>query len=280
MKLGEIDVRLLSMGPFYLDGGSLFGSLPKPAWERKVKADERNRVRLAMNALLVRAGGKTILVDAGAGGQTDAKMREIFGLEEIDPLPGLLAREGVRPEEVDVVINTHLHFDHAGGNTRLENGRMVPSFPRARYYVQRAELANAMKPSERDRASYVATAFTPITEAGQWELLDGDGELFPGISVVMIPGHNLTIQAVKICGGGKTVFSFADLFPTRHHLPPAWIAAVDLYPMTTLETKKKFLPLMVREEWIAIFGHDPEMPAATFHERDGKIEAQAVELGS
>lgn len=279
MRLGEIEVRLLSTGPFYLDGGSLFGSVPKPMWERKVAADDRNRVRLAMNALLVRAGGKTVLVDVGAGGKCDPKMREIFGLAEADPLPGLLAREGVRPEEVDLVINTHLHFDHAGGNTRLENGRALPSFPRARYFVQRGELEHAMKPTERDRVSYASLDFTPITEAGQWELLDGPAEILPGVSVVMIPGHNLNIQAVKISGGGKTVFCFADLFPTRHHLPAAWIAAVDLYPMTTLETKKQYLPLMVREGWVGIFGHDPEMPAAYFREREGKIEAQPAELG-
>ena len=180
--------------------------------------------------------------------------------------------------DVDLVINTHLHFDHAGGNTRFENDRAVPAFPNARYVVQRAELAHAAAPSERDRASYFPENFQPITDAGLWDLTDRDQQILPGINVVRIPGHNSDIQAVLLTGGGKTLAFVADLLPTRHHIALPWIMAYDLYPMQTLETKRSWLPRMAKENWMVIFGHDPDVAAASFHERDGKIEIEPVDL--
>ena len=278
MYLGDIEIRYLEGGSFRLDGGAMFGVVPKVFWDKKSPPDEKNRIHLRANSLLVRAHGKTIVIETGNGTKWDAKQRGIYAIQEGDPLVDSLAAHGVQPRDVDLVINTHLHFDHAGGNTRIENDRAVPTFPRARYVVQRAELAHAALPSERDRASYFPDNFLPITEAGLWDLTDGDQEILPRISVARIPGHNANIQAILLTGGGKTLAFVADLLPTRHHIPLPWIMAYDLYPMQTLETKRSWVPRMARENWIVVFGHDPEIAAASFHERDGKIEIEPVDL--
>ena len=278
MHIGDIEIRYLDGGSFRLDGGAMFGVVPKAFWDKKSPPDEKNRIHLRANSLLVRAHGKTIIIETGNGTKWDAKQRGIYAVQEGDPLVDSLAAHGVQPRDVDLVINTHLHFDHAGGNTRLENGRAVPAFPRAQYIVQRAELAHAASPSERDRASYFPENFLPISEAGLWHLTDSDQEILPGINVARIPGHNADIQAILLTGGGKTLAFVADLLPTRHHIPLPWIMAYDLYPMQTLETKRSWVPRMARENWIVVFGHDPEIAAASFHERDGKIEIEPVDL--
>jgi len=268
----------LDAGSFWLDGGSMFGIVPRAMWEKKMQPDERHRLKFACNSLLVRSGGKTIVVETGNGTKWDSKLRNIYSFPENDPLTESLASEGVRPEQVDLVINTHLHFDHAGGNTRLTNGRAVPAFPSAKYVVQKDELAHALKPTERDRASYYAQDFAPITEAGQWQFVEGDTEVLPGISVVTIPGHNLQIQAIQIRGGGKKLMYVSDLLPTRHHLPLPWIIAYDLYPLTTLETKRKWIAEFVRNGWIVVFGHDPDLAVATLREQDGKVVPEPFDL--
>ena len=278
MHLGEIEVRHIHGGNFCLDGGAMFGVVPKPLWEKKSPPDSRNRIRLAASSLLVSAANKNILIETGNGTKWPAKLRDIYGVQEGDPLTDNLAAAGVRPDQVDLVINTHLHFDHAGGNTKILDGRTVATFPNARYVVQAAELAHAANPTERDRASYFEENFLPIQESGQWQAISGDTEILSGISTISIPGHNANIQAIKITGGGKTLFFVADLMPTRHHIPLPWIMAYDLYPMQTLETKRKWIQTIVREGWIVVFGHDPDIPAATLHERDGRVEFEPVNL--
>lgn len=278
MHFGDIEVRHIHGGLFWLDGGSMFGIVPKTLWEKKVTPDERNRIPLAANSLLVRAHGQNILVETGNGTKWDAKLRGIYSFTEGDPYMESLAKAGVKPEEIDLVINTHLHFDHAGGNTKAVNGRIVPVFPNAKYVVQRAELQHALNPTERDRASYYAHDFVPITEARQWQFVDGDQEILPGIFVVRIPGHNMQVQAIQIRGGGKKLMFVADLIPTRHHLPLPWIIAYDLYPLISLETKRKWLGEFVKDDWIVAFGHDPDVPAGTLHERDGKVVCEPVDL--
>jgi glyoxylase-like metal-dependent hydrolase (beta-lactamase superfamily II) len=278
MHLGDIEVQHLHAGSLRLDGGAMFGVVPKTFWERKIVPDQLNRIQLAVNVLLVRAGGKKILIETGNGAKWDAKLRQIYSIPEGDGLQAALAQAGVKPEQIDLVINTHLHFDHAGGNTIPSDGRDVPAFPNARYVVQREELEHARNPSERDRASYFPDRFEPITKAAQWQLVDGDTEIVPGISVTRIPGHNLTIQAVKLTGGGKTIFFAADLVPTRHHLPLPWIMAYDLYPMQTLETKRKWVGEIVRQKWILALGHDPDHAAVTLHETGGRIEFEPLDL--
>jgi glyoxylase-like metal-dependent hydrolase (beta-lactamase superfamily II) len=278
MHFGEIEVRYLDGGHFGLDGGAMFGVVPKALWEKKSPPDAKNRIRMRANSLLVRAHGKNILVETGNGTKWDAKQRAIYNVQDGDPLLDSLEKAGVQPDQIDLVINTHLHFDHCGGNTRVVNDRVFPTFRRARYVVQRSELEHAMNPMERDRASYVAENFAPISKLGLWDLVDGDVEILPGISVARIPGHNAGIQAVVITGGGKTLAFVADLLPTRHHIPLPWIMAYDLYPLQSRETKRLWIPPMVSKQWIVVFGHDPDVAAATLREQNGKIEAEPVDL--
>jgi glyoxylase-like metal-dependent hydrolase (beta-lactamase superfamily II) len=278
MFLGDLEVQFLSGGEFRLDGGAMFGVVPKPLWEKKSPPDERNRIRLNANSLLVRAKGRTILIETGNGTKWSEKLRDIYGVELGDPLLASLRANGTAAEHIDLVINTHLHFDHAGGGTRMQDGRAVPAFPNAEYVVQRGEIEHALHPSERDRASYFPENVLPISEAGQWRLLEGDAEILPGITVRRIPGHNADIQAVVLSGGGKTLVFVADLLPTRHHVSLPWIMAYDLYPMQTLETKRKWIRDIVSKGWIVVFGHDPEIPVATLHEQDDKIEVRPFDL--
>ena len=278
MHFGDMEIRYLDGGPFGLDGGAMFGVVPKTLWEKKSPPDEKNRIRMRANSLLVRARGKNILIETGNGTKLDPKLKAIYKVRDGDPLTEAMHDAGVQAKEIDVVINTHLHFDHAGGNTHVVNGRAVPTFQRARYIVQKNELAHAFEPTERDRASYFPENYQPIIDSEQWDLVDGATEILPGISVEKVPGHNADLQAVKLQGGGKTLVFVADLLPTRHHIPLPWIMAYDLYPLQSLETKRKWVPQILKEGWIVVFGHDPDVAAATLHERDGKIEIEPVDL--
>jgi glyoxylase-like metal-dependent hydrolase (beta-lactamase superfamily II) len=276
MRLGDIEVHLIGDGTFRLDGGAMFGVIPRPLWEKKSPPDDRNRILLAMSVLLIRAGGKLILVETGGGDKWNAKQNSIYLFESSGRLPERLAKLGVKPEEIDIVINTHLHFDHCGWNTRLVNGVAAPTFPNARYIVQRKEFDHACAPTERDRASYFPDNFMPIQKSGQWDFLNGDSQIVPGIEVVVVPGHIKDMQCVKISAGGQTIFFVADLVPTAAHLSYPWIMGYDLYPMTTLENKHKWLPIVAKENWTIIFGHEPHIPAAKLRERDGGFDAEPV----
>ncbi len=278
MKLGELEFHILTDGTFRLDGGAMFGVIPRPMWEKKLPPDDRNRVRLAMNSLLIRSAGKWALVETGGGDKWDDKRRDIFAFEGQPRLPEKLAARGLSPDRIDLVINTHLHFDHCGWNTRVVNGKLVPTFPNARYVVQRGELEHAKRPTERDRASYIAENFLPVEAAGQWWLLEGDREVLPGVELIRVPGHTRDMQCVRLSGAGKTAFFFVDLVPTTAHLAHAWIMGYDLYPMTTLENKKKWIPEAAREGWLCLFGHDTQTPAAYLRERDGNYEAVPARL--
>lgn len=274
MKLGDLEFHLLTDGFFRLDGGAMFGVIPRPLWERKMPPDGRNRIRLAMNSLLIRSAGKWILAETGAGDKWDAKRRDIFGFEGEPRLPDKLIARGVKLEDVALIINTHLHFDHCGWNTRRAGEKVVPTFPNARYVVQRGELEHARRPTERDRVSYIAQNFEPVEAAGQWWLLEGDREVAPGVEVIRVPGHTGDMQCVKLSGGGKAAFFFADLVPTTAHLAFPWIMGFDLFPLTTLENKKTWIPRVAREGWLALFGHDPVAPAAYLRESDGQFVAE------
>jgi glyoxylase-like metal-dependent hydrolase (beta-lactamase superfamily II) len=277
LKLGDLEFHVLVAGHFSLDGGAMFGVVPKTFWEKSTPADARNRIRLAMNCLLVRAGGKTILVETGAGAKVSAKFRDIYSLE--GPfLNERLQDYGLDPSEIDVVINTHLHFDHCGGNTRVEKDKVVASYPNAKYVVQRGEFEHAKHPNERDHASYIPDNYVPVETAGKFSLLEGDRAIAPGVELIRVPGHTANMQCVKLSGGGKTALFLADLVPTVAHLPLPWIMGYDLYPMTTLENKKKWIPEMIQEGWLALFGHDTKTHAAYLRDRGGKWEAEPVKV--
>jgi len=275
LKLGNIELHIISAGRLLLDGGGMFGVIPRPIWEKKMQPDARNRITLSMNCLLIHAGGKHILVETGAGDKMNPKVRDIYGLDGPFLIEGLRAHD-LRPEDINIVVNTHLHFDHCGGNTRVENDQVVPTFPNAHYLVQADEFDHAMRPNERDKASYLPENYAPLGAAGMLTLLEGEHIVAPGVELIRVPGHTADMQCVKLEGGGKTAFFFADLVPTTAHLPLPWIMGYDLYPMTTLENKKRWIPEAVREGWLALFAHDARVPAAYVRERDGKWEPEPV----
>ncbi|HZP33814.1 MAG TPA: MBL fold metallo-hydrolase [Candidatus Acidoferrales bacterium] len=276
MKLGSIELHILNDGAYRLDGGAMFGVVPKPMWERVAPADERNRITMSMNALLIRAAAQRILVETGAGDKWTDKRRDIYGFGGTRLLPQL-ADHGIEPDDIDIVINTHLHFDHCGWNTRIVNGVAVPTFPNATYFVHRGELEHARNPNERDRSTYIPDNFEPMARSGQWQLVQGEHfEVVPGVELIVLPGHTRDMMGVRISSGGQTAMFLSDLVPTTAHLPYAWVMGYDSYPLTTLENKKKWLPLVAREGWLALFCHDAKMPAARLREEEDKIVAEPV----
>ena len=259
MKLGKFDIQPVTDGRFRLDGGAMFGVVPKMLWERCCQPDDQNRISLGLNCLLIRAGRKNILVDTGLGDKEDAKFQEMFAVERIPTLRDSLKMQGLTPEDIHMVVNTHLHFDHAGGNTVRENGAIVPTFPRAKYFVQRGEYEDAARANERTRASYRRENFTPVAHVDQWEFMDGETELVPGVSVVVTEGHTRHHQSIKIESEGQIAFYLGDLIPTVSHLPLAYIMGYDLYPLQTLETKRWVLDRALSENWLLVFEHDPRV---------------------
>ncbi len=277
LTLGPYTVRFLSGGRFRLDGGAMFGVVPKVLWNRVAPADERNRIRMAMNCLLIEGEGKRILVDAGSGTKNDPKFREIYAIERPEALLEQLASLGVAPEMVDAVALTHLHFDHCGGGTvRGEDGRVRPTFPKARYYVRRQEWDDAHAANERNRASYFGENYDPLRESGQLTLHEKDQELLPGVSMRLLPGHTLGHQGVFFdLPDGRALYT-VDLIPTAAHLPLPYIMGYDLYPMTTLETKRAILRQATEENWLFLFEHDPEVHAVRVGGSVERVTAENV----
>ncbi len=262
MNLGEYRVEIIPDAEFRLDGGAMFGVVPRILWERLCPPDEVNRIVMTMNCLYIDTGKEKILVETGIGEKWNERETAIYGINRKRRFAdSLFEIAGCRPEEITIVVNTHLHFDHAGGNTILNlNGEPVPQFPNARYLVSKRELIHAEDPHERDRASYIPANWKPLISAGRLEPIDDKYEVVPGLSVETVRGHSETMQTVRLDRGGRTLYGFADLIPTHHHVPMAWIAGFDLYPVETLEFKKRILPQASREDWICLFYHDIEMP--------------------
>jgi len=239
-------------------------------WEKKVPSDERNRIVLSMRPLVVR-GARTMIIDAGLGDKENEKFIDIYGVERARNLDHTLAEAGLAPEDIDIVLATHLHFDHAGGfTTRDASGRLRPRFPRAQYVVRRGEWEDATHPNERNRASYLFDNYVPLAEAGVLHLVDDDVTVMPGVKVRRTGGHTMHHQMVLIESGGKTAAFPADMMPTTAHLHEPWIMGYDLYPMDTLAAKKTFLPEAVAQNMLVFFEHDPVVAAGDIREKDGK----------
>lgn len=266
MRVGAYQIEIFSDGIFRLDGGAMFGIVPKTLWSKTKPADELNRVAMDMTCLLIRdRDGHVVVVETGAGTKLTEKQRGIFGIDKPPALLDELARRGVRPEDVTLVVNTHLHFDHAGGNTYRDGERLVATFPRAAYAFQRLEWHDALHVNERTRGSYFADDYAPLEAAGRLELVDGTAEVLPGLWLERVQGHTRATQTVRIAAEGRTLYFSADFMPDRHHLPLPWIPAFDLFPLDTLEAKRGILPRAADERWIVAFTHD--VP------RFGRIEA-------
>jgi glyoxylase-like metal-dependent hydrolase (beta-lactamase superfamily II) len=279
MQFGDYRVEVVPDTEFRLDGGAMFGVVPRSLWSKVSPPDEHNRIRLNMNCLYVEAGSERILIETGIGDKWSEKQAQIYGITRRRALgESLKAITGRKPEEITIVVNTHLHFDHAGGNTMLdEEGCARPTFPNARYFVSRAEYEHAESPHERDRASYMNENWRPLRESGQLELKDDAYEVVTGLKLETVPGHSRTMQCLRLERGGRTLFGFADLVPMRAHVPFAWIMGYDLYPVETLEAKKRLLPQAARENWLCLFYHDPEAPLCRVTEEDGRLRAVGFE---
>src|SRR5438309_373985 len=234
----------------------MFGIVPKVLWERQKKADDRNRVTMDMNCLLIRDADNVVVVETGAGPKLTERQKEIFGIQDPPRLLDELKTLGVRPADVTLVINTHLHFDHSGGNTYRDDGRIVPTFPRASYVFQRREWADAIAPNERSRGSYLPDDYAPLEAAGKLELIDESVEILPGVRLDRVQGHTRGTQTVRITDRDTTLFFSSDFMPDRHHLPLPWIPAFDLFPLDTLAAKKLILRRAIDERWIVGFTHD------------------------
>lgn len=262
IKIGPYTVHFVSGGRFRLDGGAMFGVVPKTLWSRVAPADEKNRIRMGMRCLLIEGDGKRVLVDAGSGTKLDAKFREIYAIERPEGLVEEIRAAGFAPEAIDTVAMTHLHFDHCGGGTtRGEDGEVRPTFPRAHYLVRRQEWRDAHRANERNRASYLSENYDPLERAGQLLLHDDDIEVLPGVWMKSLPGHTLGHQGVFFDLPGERALYTVDLIPTVAHLPLPYIMGYDLYPLTTLETKRAVLKDATRERWLLLFEHDPDVHA-------------------
>ncbi len=266
-------------GYFRIDGGAMFGAVPKVLWSKLTVPDRKNRVRLSLNCLLIRAADKTILVDTGLGYQYSKKTVELYGMERKSDLLSSLARLEVDPSDVDYVINTHLHFDHCGGNTRKVDGRFVPAFPNAMYVIQRQEWYGASNPDERSRASYRMNDFNPVEDAGKVMFVDGDEEVVPGIKVLLTNGHTLGHQSVMITGRTGTALYLGDVMPTTHHLKPHYLTGFDEYPVDLMHRKKDIIERAQKEKWLLIFEHDPAVVFARLTEKKGKVSLEPLDAG-
>jgi glyoxylase-like metal-dependent hydrolase (beta-lactamase superfamily II) len=275
MKLGAFNVHAISDGFFHLDGGQMFSVVPKILWEKRMPADPRNRLRLGLTCLVIQTGRENILVETGIGDKFDAKYSEIYGIEHARTLPDELRKLGLELADIDIVINTHLHFDHCGWNVRDEGGKLIPTFPRARYLIQRGEWEDAHNATERNRASYIEQFFDPAE--ARTEFLEGDTEIVPGVRVEIGAGHTRCMQCVRVESEGQTVYFPSDLVATSAHLPYPWMTSFDLYPLETLANKKRFLPELAASRSILVFAHDPSLLWARLGKVDGKIVAQPVE---
>ncbi|MDE3106249.1 MAG: MBL fold metallo-hydrolase [Acidobacteriota bacterium] len=269
--LGEFELTICTDGTYLLDGGAMFGVVPKPMWEARIQADAQNRILLGLNTVVVRTGHHTVVIETGIGNKQPAKRKAIHQNQEL--LPYSLEAAGVWTDEVDIVINTHLHFDHCGWNTKLlPDGSVVPTFPNARYFAHAGEVEHGHLQLERDAVSYLSANYDPLIASGQMTLLTTEGirrnpEIVPGISVELFPGHTAQMLGVHIesrapGGAAEHACYISDLIPTTRHLDPTWVMGYDLDPLRCIEERKRFYRRAIPEDWLVLFTHDHETPMA------------------
>lgn len=299
LTVGDFELSIFSDGTYPLDGGALFGVVPKVMWSRKVACDDRNYVQAGLNSLLIRTGRETVLVETGMGNKLSERMRKFYG--QPAQLLDNLAAGGVSPEDIDIVINSHLHFDHCGWNTvRDKNGKMVPTFPRAKYYAPLGEWEYARSPSERDAISFISENYDPLVKSGRMTLLKGGEEIVPGISVKTFPGHTAHMMGIIVhspsgaeapssSGSSATEAAplqgrapatacyISDLIPSSAHIDLTWGMSFDLYPLKTIESKKEYYARALPEKWLTVFTHDPITPwAYVEQDESGKMVAKGA----
>jgi len=277
MLVGDYRFEVVPDTEFRLDGGAMFGVVPRVLWERVCPPDELNRIRMNMNCVFIDTGKEKVLIETGIGEKWSGKQMKMYGISRERPFAEtLFARTGCRPEDISIVINTHLHFDHAGGNT-IGTDSVTPQFANARYLVSRSEFDHAENPHERDRASYLPENWRPMQETAQLELMPDTYEAVQGLKIRQVRGHSETMQTWSLTRGDETVYGFADLIPMKHHLPMAWVAGFDLYPTETLAFKKQILPRAAEENWMCVFYHDVDHPVCRLELVDNRIKASIIE---
>jgi len=276
VKLGQFELSIVSDGRFWLDGGAMFGIVPKVLWNKLNPADELNRIELGLNCLLVQTSDKNIVIDTGVGEKLKERFKEIYRIERDYGLIESLAKIGLKPENIDFVINTHLHFDHCGGNTIKKDGKLIPTFPNAKYIIQKQEWFDATNPNEKTKASYLKENFIPIKESGQLMLVHDKYEVLPGIKVFITNGHTQGHQSVLIESGDKKAIYLGDLIPTASHIKIPYIAAYDLFPLAVVEKKKEILEQAIKEKWLLVFEHDPKVIFAYVIEENRKAILQPL----
>jgi len=261
VTIGDIEIIRLVDGTFRVDGGAMFGVVPRTLWAKRAAPDKENRIILALNCFLVRTPEATLLLDTGVGPDLDRRYADFYAFERDPGLFGLLAGLGLGPDDIDVVVNSHLHFDHCGGNTRrAADGKWVPAFPKARYVVQRGEWEQALHPVDRDKPSYIPARLKPLGGSNALSLLEGDAPVTPGVEAVLVPGHTAFHQGLKVVSGGRTFFYLGDAVPTAAHVDLPYIMSYDLYPVETYNNKKALLERAEAEGWILGFSHDLRHP--------------------
>jgi glyoxylase-like metal-dependent hydrolase (beta-lactamase superfamily II) len=274
LKLGSCRIRLIHAGLHWWDAGAFFGVVPKTMWGQRMTADEENRLQFAFNCCIIETERHTVLIETGAGNRlSPMELARMKMPAQLPPLPDLLAAQSIEPDSIDIVINTHLHFDHCGGNTLECDGRFLPAFPRARYVTQRGEWEHAHDRHPRDSVSYRDSNYDPLVESGQMQLIAGDQEVVAGIQLEVVPGHNRDVMIVRVRCGRETFCFLSDVVPTSHHVRPTWIAAVDLYPLTAIDNKTRILKQAAVENWWCAYAHDADVSFSRIAEVKGKLEA-------
>lgn len=269
MKIGKYELKIINSGYFWLDGGAMFGIIPKPLWEKTNLPDSANRIKLSTRNLLLINGNRKILIDSGMGNKWDAKSKSIYSINQDEfSLDNELVKAGISAGEITDIIITHLHFDHTGGSIKLENGKLIPAFPNAKYYVQKKNFEWAVNPSERDRGSYIKENFVPIFQAGLLNLIDNNIDFDDEIEFLVVNGHTFSQQLVKISDSSTTILFCGDLIPTSSHIPIPYVMGYDLQPLVTVQEKKNILSQANEEQWKLFFEHDPEFALATIKKTD------------